>query len=301
MELRQLRYFIALAEELHFGRAAERLFISQPPLSQQIRALEEELQVQLFLRTSRSVQLTDAGRAFLEKARVVIQSLAGAVEAAHGARDGSMGRLQVGYIHSASHTLLPIIVRACSHKLPRLQLQLHELDVERQIDALVADRIDVGLIRMPTLHPGVASQRLMTESFMIALPERHHLAKKTSVEVRALAGQPLIAYPGARGEGTFQRALLELCASEHLIPEFSQEASTVQTAVGLVRAGVGLAIVPRSLRSLRLEGVVYREFSGPTPKVSMGVAWRAQRQSSLTESFVRIATQAVAAVRGLGE
>lgn len=289
MELRQLRYFVVLAEELHFHRAAERLCISQPPLTQQIRALETELQVRLLHRTSRKVQLTDAGRVFLERSRKVLAAVDASVEAARGAGDGLMGLLRVGYIHSASHTLMPAIVRASSDRLPKLRLHLHELDVDRQVDPLLAERIDVGLIRMPLLHPGVESRVLLTETFVLALPRRHPLAKAAKVAIGQLAGQPLIGYPNARGEGTFHRALMELCASAAISPCISQIARTVQTALGLVRAGVGLAIVPQSIQSLELSGVVYRELAGATPTVSMGVAWKADRQSSLAESFVQVA------------
>ena len=291
MELRQLRYFVVLAEELHFHRAAERLCISQPPLTQQIRALEAELQVLLLHRTSRKVQLTDAGRVFLERSRQVLAAVDASVEAARGASDGLIGLLRVGYIHSASHTLMPAIVRASTDKLPRLRLHLHELDVDRQVDALLADRIDVGLIRMPLLHPGVESRVLLTEGFVLALPQRHPLTKVAKVAIGQLAGQSLIGYPNARGEGTFHRALMELCASGGIAPSISQVARTVQTALGLVRAGVGLAIVPRSIQSLQLGGVVYREFADVTPTVSMGVAWGAGRKSSLVESFVHVALQ----------
>ncbi len=293
MQLRQLRYFIAVAEELHFHRAANRLCISQPPLTQQIRALEEELQVQLLVRNSRNVELTDAGKTFLERARNILASIDLAVVAAQGARDGSMGLLQVGYIHSASHTLMPLIVSACSRELPKLRLQLHELDVDRQVDALLTDRIDVGLIRLPTLHPGIGTRVLLSEPFMLALPKGHSLARGRVIDMRRLDGEPLIGYPDAHGEGTFQRALLQICADAGIVSNISQEASTVQTALGLVRAGVGIAIVPRSARALRLDGVVYRDFSALTPKVSMGVAWRVDRHSSLSESFVQIAVDTV--------
>ncbi len=179
MELRHLRYFVAVAEELHFGRAAQRLQMAQPPLSQQIRQLEQELGVELLYRTKRTVRLTEAGLAFLHQARQILVQSEQAIEVAQRASRGEVGRLAIGFVGSATYSLLPTAVRSFRHQFPDVRLMLHEMTTSEQIEALHDDRIQVGFIRPPISDDKLSVETVLQESFVAVLPEAHPLATQT--------------------------------------------------------------------------------------------------------------------------
>lgn len=296
MELIDLRSFVVVAEELHFRRAAERLHISQPPLSQRIRSLEHELGSTLLIRTTRRVELTDAGKAFLEHARNVLDSVALASRAVRLAEAGETGRVELGYLHSASYTLLPVILKACRHRLPGVDIRLHELAVDRMEDALLDDRVDLALARLPIGHPRIDTSLLVEEPMVVALPTAHPLARLERVPLRRLAEERVVGYPPG-GEGTLHAIVAAMFARAKLRPLYQHIAGTLHTALGLVRADEGVAIVPRSLQVVKLEGVVYRPLAGGGGRAKVGFAWRPDRRSSAAAIVRAVATRAV---RGQG-
>ena len=263
MELRHLRYFVRVAEELHFGRASRLLGISQPPLSQQIRALEDELDVRLFDRTSRRVALTEAGRVFLPEARRVLEQAGLAISAAQRAERGEVGALAIGF--TASAPFVPIIAttlfafrRAC----PEVHLDLSEIPLDVQIASLTERRIDVGIMRgfhPPALPEGLVATALLEEPMMIAMRPDHPLAGSgETLTIADLAGHPFVLYERSFGVG-FNEHLMLLCRAAGFEPNVVQEASGLATLLGLVAAGFGLTVIAKSLSALHPDNVVYHQ------------------------------------------
>lgn len=289
MEIRDLKAFIAVADEQHFGRAAERLFISQPPLSKRIKALEEEVGVPLFERTTRRVELTAAGRVFLEHVRPLLEGAVSAAHAARRAERGQVGRIELGYIHSTSYTLLPSLLKASRLKLPGIEIRLHELAVETQIDGLLDGRIDIALARLPIEHPRIETLTVVDEPLVLAIPAGHALARfKGGVHVSRLADERLIGYPPG-GDGALHTIVSRLLARARLNARFVHVAGTLHTTLGLVRAGEGVALVPASLQVVRLDGVEYRKLTGARAHALLGLAWRSDRKSPAAGAFIGLA------------
>jgi len=262
MELRHLRYFIRVAEELHFGRAAARLGISQPPLSQQIQALEEELGIALFVRTSRRVALTEAGRLFLVEARKTVEQAARAVDVARRARQGEMGELAIGFATSAPFTtVVAQALFAFRKSYPSIHLTLSELPRGAQVQAIADDRLDLGFIRgvdLPALPPTIEARMLMREPLLVAMRVDHPLARTDqAVRIRELRDEPFVFYQREYGAG-FNEHIAMLCRNHGFEPAVVQEASGLATLLGLVAAGFGLTVLTRSLSRLHPENVVFR-------------------------------------------
>ena len=286
MELRQLRYFVAVAEERHFGRAAKKLRLSQPPLSTQIKGLEEELGVKLFQRSTRQVALTDAGRTFLERAEGILEAVEEAKEAAKGADEGARGRLEIGFISSATLGLLPPAIRLFRERFGGVEIELRELTSAQQIDALYAGEIRVGLVRLPLRAPGLRFEPLQEESFLVALPSGHPLEALESVPLEAMVDQPLIFFT-RQLMPSLHAQIVELFQRVGAFPNVVQHAVHLQTIVGLVASDVGLAILPEPAERLSREGVVYRSLDAPDATSWVGVAWVEGDGSLLVENFVR--------------
>jgi DNA-binding transcriptional LysR family regulator len=286
MELRQLRYFVAVAEERHFGRAAQRLHMSQPPLSMQIKALERELGITLLERTSRRVALTDAGRTFLERAKMILGAVEEAREVARGAEQGLQGRLEVGFISSASLSLLPPSIRLFRERFGGVELELKELTSAQQIDALYEGGIRVGLVRLPLRAPGICFEPVLEERLVVAVPSGHALEKLERVPLEAIADLPLIFFTRQLIPG-FHAQIVELFRRVGAFPTVAQHAVHVQTIVGLVASGVGIAILPGSAERVGREGVVYRVLDVPDATSWMGLAWVETDESKLLENFLR--------------
>lgn len=266
-ELRHLRYFIAVAEELHFGRAAQRLNIAQPGLSQQIQSLETDLGVSLLARTNRHVQLTPAGLAFLDEARRVLAQVDRAVNLVKRAASGQIGRLSIGATESATWVLLPELIRQFRSRFPSVDLAIREMPSPSQLAALRAGDIDVGFVRPPIDTEGLVTRTVLKERLGLLLPEAHPLAKRSRLPLTALAGQPLIIHP-ARPSG-WSDFMISVCREAGIEPQVSQDALETGTAVSFVAAGLGLTIVPESLKVLVRPGVVYRPVSGPVPRARL--------------------------------
>lgn len=310
MELRHLRYFIAVAEELHFGRAAERLHVAQPPLSQQIRALEDELGVQLFRRTSRRVELTGEGRLFLDHARLVMMHAQRATEAAKAASRGEAGRISIGFVTSSVYSLVPTIMREFHRLRPQVELNCFELKPLKQTVALLNREIDVGFLRMPVREPGLQSALLNEEPLVLAVPSDHPKASDQPVNLGDFATEPFIMLPRALAQ-VFYDTQLSACRQAGFTPRHGQETGEWQTALALVAAGLGVTLVPESLRHWQRPGVVYCGLKGTRARVELHVAWRVEKATPLVETFVAIAQEiastaadgkaAAAAARRAGE
>jgi DNA-binding transcriptional LysR family regulator len=285
MELRQLRYFVAVAEELHFRRAAERLHISQPPLSQQIRALEDELGFALLVRTRRRVELTPPGEAFLRDARALLGELEGAVATARRIDAGQSGRLRINFVGSALFSIVPGTVERFRRSRPAVELELRERPTADQLRAVRTGLADVGLVRPPIEDDGELTVRtVLRERTVAALPAAHALAKLTRVPLRRLAAEPLVLFPRDQAPG-FHDLLIDALAGVGSPPRVIQYAPEMLTIIGLVAAGTGVSLVPASVQRLALDGVAYRPVTG-APRSELAAITRAGDDSALVRAFV---------------
>jgi DNA-binding transcriptional LysR family regulator len=293
MDLRQLRYFVAVAEERHFGRAAARLHMAQPPLSQQIRNLERDLGVELLQRTTRRVDLTEAGATYLEQARKI---LAEVEEAGHEARRvaaGSVGRLTLGCVGSATYSLLPALARGLSEELPGIDFAFRgEMLVPHQIVALRSGDIDIALLRPPVADATIAVHVLRRERLVAALPGDHRLATRRRIAVKDLRDEPLIVHSGRRDSVMFD-AVLRLCRAAGFEPTIRHEVDETSTLVTLVAGGLGAAIVPEPVSALQLDGVVYVPLSDRGATTELAVAHLADRNEPHLHRAVNAVTRLV--------
>jgi DNA-binding transcriptional LysR family regulator len=288
MELRQLRYFCLLAEELHFGRAAKRLALTQPPLSQAIAKLERELGVRLFERTQRRVALTHAGTAFLDEARATLARATQAIELAQRADRGEVGRLAVGYLAATAYTLLPLVLRDFGRSFPGVKLELRELTIPQQHAALLKGDIDLAILRPPVDEAELASEIIMSERFVVALPATHPLCALRRVPARRLAKELFVMFP--RQPGLVNHDLvMGFCLRAGFTPRVAQEANQTHTVVGLVSAGIGVALVPESTQRIGLAGVAYRPLRETTPRSRTAIAWRRADPSPSLAAFLDVA------------
>jgi DNA-binding transcriptional LysR family regulator len=274
MELRHLRYFLAVAQEKHFGRAAARLHMAQPPLSQQIRQLEAELGVTLLIRSTRRVELTPAGAVFFDRASKILDSVSGAArDAALAAEEGSVGQLAVGFTGSATYELLPLVARRVQAALPRVTLKLcGELFTGQQEAALEAGELDVGFLRPPVRTSLLEVSVIRSEPLVVVLCEDHPLAGSPEVALADLAGEPFVCYPDDRYSVVHDIAL-EACHRAGFTPRVVQEAKETSTMVAAAAGGVGVALLPASVR-LAVDGAVYRPLVGSAVRVELAVAHR---------------------------
>lgn len=285
MELRQLRYFVAVAEDLHFRRAAQRLHVSQPPLSMQIQALERELGCTLLRRTRRRVELTAAGEAFLADARALLTELEAAVASTRAIAAGHRGRLRLTFVGSALLSIVPAVVERFRAARPGVELELRERSTVDQLRALASGAADVALIRPPVeLGPELRAEPILSEPMLVALPSNHPLARRRAVARAALAGEPLVLFPRAQAPG-YHDLLIGSLTDSGSAPSVVQYAPEMLTIVGLVAAGIGVSLVPASLGRLELPGVTYRPLRGG-PRALLSAVTRADEDSELVRAFV---------------
>ncbi|MCV0246520.1 LysR family transcriptional regulator [Pseudomonas aeruginosa] len=299
MELRHLRYFIAVAEELHFGRAAERLGISQPPLSQQIQALEEEIGARLFERTNRRVELTDAGRLFLDESRQVLAQVDKAVLLARRAHPGELGELKIGFTSSAPFTsTIPSSIHAFRKAYPDVHLDLQEMSSRQVLKALLEESLQVGVIRPLALPDAVHWVELFREPLVAVLRADHPLAagSEDGLAIAALAEEPFVFFPRSYGTGLYDQ-VIALTRQAGFSPRIAQEASEAMTIIGLVSAGLGVSILPASFRRTRVDGVVYRTLSDPEATTAVWLVRRQNEGSPLALSFIDLVTREAASLR----
>jgi DNA-binding transcriptional LysR family regulator len=283
MELRDLRSFVAVAQQRNFSRAAEALHVSQPALSEQIRKLEDELGAPLFERTSRGATLTDAGEAFLPHARAVLSQADQAAEAVRLIARGLAGTLTLGFIDSAALGLLPPLIRRFSARHPEVKLRLRELGTRAQIEALEAGDIDVGIVRGPIWNAGLTGVSLATEPLLVALPAQHRLASQTAIRPQELADEGFITHPADRG-AALREETLRLCHEAGFDPRIVQEANEIATICALAAAGLGIAIVPASAAAIVLDGLVHRPIDAPHADLERWAIWH-ESPSALVRAF----------------
>ncbi|NRR34265.1 LysR family transcriptional regulator [Oxalobacteraceae bacterium] len=291
LELRQLRYFVTVAEELHFGKAALRLHMTQPPLSQTILALEELLGAALFERNRRGVALTPAGLALLPEARRLLAQAQELPQLVQRAAAGEVGRISLAFVSSADYSVLPPFLRAYRAAFPQVQISLQEATSDLQLDSLLNGRIDAGLLIPPL--PDRARVELdylpvLKESLMLAAPAGLEVLQTPGpLRLDQLPPLPLIIFPRAIAPGLHD-AILAMFRAAGITPEIGQQAIQMQTIVGLVSAGMGLALVPQSVSNLMRPGVEYRALAQATPLVETGLAWRRDNDSPVLQGFLEL-------------
>jgi DNA-binding transcriptional LysR family regulator len=287
MELRHLRYFIAVAEELHFSKAAEKLHIAQPPLSQQIQQLETELGVKLFDRkTKRQVQLTEAGKVFLQEAYQLLAQLESAVALTQRTGRGETGQLRIGFTSLVIYDLLPLILRKFREQYLEVEIELLELTTSQQEQALRDSLINVGFAHPPLEDDTLSYECIHKETLVVALSSTHSLAQKDYISVRSLLNEPLIMFPRYLAPGLYDR-IMSLFHQANFSPNITQEAIQMQTIIGLVSAGMGVAITPSSLQNLQRSGVVYRPILEEVPLIETAIIWQQDRLTPIVENFLK--------------
>ena len=294
MELRHLRYFIAVAEELHFGRAALRLYIAQPPLSQQIQQLERELGFMLFNRTQRRVELTAAGELFLVEAREMLANLDKAVTASRRVARGEVGWLGIGFVGTATYAFLPAVLSAFRERCPEVELVLRELVSARQAQALQDKRLHIGLARPAISAESIVSEVVVQEPLVVALPKAHPMSSPERLELAALADEPFILFP-PYPRPSYADFVTAVCSQAGFTPTVVQETAEMHTALSLVAAGLGVTLVPASVQRAHREGICYRHFTEPQPMTELTVAYRVGETSPVVSAFLEVVRQVAAA------
>ena len=289
MELRHCRYFVAVAEELHFGRAAKRLGISQPPLSQQIRSLEDELGVELLRRTKRNVRLTPAGEVFLQAARKLLRDVEDSMDVTRRAARGEVGTLQVGYAPGVEIELLPRVLRLFYREYPDVDVRLLPLHTREQIESLKQGRIDAGLVLLPAATEGLEIQPVLREPLVLALPKAHPLARRGSLSLRDLEGVPFI-HLARSYEPIFYDHVLGLTREAGVSLRVVCESGHLYDNLSLIAAGVGVSLLPDGVRRVKRPGVVFRPIRSPKAGIEIGLAYRSRELSQATLEFIRVVT-----------
>ncbi|MFC5398499.1 LysR family transcriptional regulator [Undibacterium jejuense] len=289
LELRQLRYFIAVAEELHFGKAATRLNMTQPPLSQAIQAFEAELGVALFIRTTRQISLTPAGIALLPEAKKLLLQVQNLRQLAQRAAAGTQGHLSLAFVSIADYSILPPTLRTFRHSHADVSIELREATSDVQLEALEKAEIDAGFLIPPIpekFHALLHYQKILTEPLILAAPE-HLFPAGAVVKLEQCVNQSLILFP-RKIAPALHDAILGFFHEYGLTPDIGQEAIQMQTIVGLVSAGMGIALVPQSVSNLQRPGVSYHALANSAPAVEIGFAWRKDNPSAVLHSFLQL-------------
>lgn len=277
MEIRQLRYFVAVAEEKNFRRAAERLHVAQPALSQQIRKLEHQLRTPLLERTTRRVELTDAGSVLLETGRRVLAEAEHAETAVRHTALGEIGTLRIGFVSSAALTIVPGIVHALRAERPGLTVELTELTTDRQLAAIDDGSLDVGIAREVGAPAGLNVDELVREPLLAAFPHNHPLGHRESVRLSELADEDFIVFPRGQVSRLYDH-IAALCHHAGFRMRATQQAVQFPTILGLVAAGTGIAVVPESLRHLQLPGLNYVGLEDPEAVSHLALICRPDRR-----------------------
>jgi DNA-binding transcriptional LysR family regulator len=290
-ELSQLRCFIVTAEELHFGRAATRLNMTQPPLSRQIQLLERVLGVPLLERSSRQVRLTPAGRTFLPEARRIIRLAETATLATRRVAKGESGRIAVGFTAVSGYTLLPAIVAAARASLRNIELELFEMVTSEQFESLMTGQIDIGFVRPPVEHASFDSRLILNEGLVAALPAGDSRCESESLTLDAFDGRPLIMY-SRMGAGYFHNMLTRLFDIAGVLPEYVQHVTQIHSMLGLVRAGLAAALVPASALRLQLGDIQFREVvTVPARPVELHMVWRRDNRNPALEAMLAVCSK----------
>ena len=289
MELHQLRCFVAVAEELHFGRASRRLNMTQPPLSRQIQLLEHDLGAELFHRTNRTVALSPAGQAFLPDARRLLRLVESAARHAHRIASGQEGRLRIGFTAAAAYRFLPNLIIALRARLPEVDLTLSEMVSAEQLEALGSGQIDAGLFRPPITQPDLTAMRVDAEPLVAAVPARHPLARLGKLTMADLDGQDFVMYESTDSR-YFHDLLVTLLTQANVRPRFVQRIGQIHTMLSFVHAGLGVALVPAAAAALRYHNVRLRPIDPPrAAPVELFMVWRRETQNPLLNTLIDLA------------
>ncbi len=292
VELRHLRYFVAVGEELHFGRAARRLQMSQPPLSQQIRQLEDDLRVQLFDRSRQHVALTQAGEVLLGEARRTLAQADRVREVAARTRRGESGQLRIGFVGSALYGRMPDLLRSFRREAPGVGTSVQECVTMVALELLNDEVLDVAFVRPPLEDLRIDVMTVDREALIVALPADHPLTARDLVPLAALAGEPLVLFKRHLATGYFD-LVDAACRTEGFRPHVLYEEEQMQTIIGLVAAGFGVSLVPENVRHVELPGVRYRSIDGSTPILDLAMAWRLGHESPALQRFIDVVRQSV--------
>jgi DNA-binding transcriptional LysR family regulator len=284
-DLRRLRYFVAVAEELHFGRAARRLNVSQPPLSVQIRTLEREVGTPLLIRTQRRVELTEAGRVLLDEARRLLSQAEAAVVHARRAAEGTVGHLAIGFVSTVDYSILPPLVRRFRQQHPGIALKLLELTGDRQQALLQSGELDLGLSILPSPARGLTMRPVFREPLIAAVPANHPLAVRRRTALRSLATEPFIQFPRELAPGLYDLAIVA-CQKAGFTPHLAQEAIQMQTILGLVAAGLGVALVPQCMSKLQRADVHYLALDARGFEVETVALWHSENRAPALAALI---------------
>jgi DNA-binding transcriptional LysR family regulator len=287
IDFRRLRYFLAVAEELHFGRAAARLGIAQPPLSQQIQRLERELDTQLFVRTRRTVSLTDAGRALMEETRSILINVQGAISRVARAGRGETGVISVGFAASVMFQELPRIIRRFRTQYPDVRLDLRELPTALQLTGLRVGDLDVGFVREPAPDPTLHLETVLREPLLIAVGKDHRLAARSRIRLQDLSQEDFVLFPEDVAPG-LHRQVLALCQNAGFVPRVVQVSRELHTTVSLVAAGVGVTIIPGSVTKMGSTGVRYQPIRSVRVGTRIDMAWRVDNARPVLNAFLGV-------------
>lgn len=287
MEHRQLRYFVAIAEELSFSRAASKVGVSQPPLSRQIANLEAELGTRLLDRDKHGVRLTESGKVFHAEAIKTLAAIERTIHMTQRAARGQTGSLSLGFGGSAAYTFAPSLLRNFRQLYPGVELSLHNLPMTGQLNALREQTIDIGFLMLPVQDADIQSISVLRDPFVAAVPSGHPLAKMPKVGLKALEPYPVVTFPRTGGLG-FYAHVLAICKKANFVPTIAQEVAPMESVIGLVAAGVGIAIVPSVARRLRIAGVEYRPIRERYAFMEFAIAWRKDNVSPVVNAFIEL-------------
>ena len=283
-DLKQLRCFVTVGEDLHFGHAAKRLNMTQPPLSRQIQMLEYTLNLQLLQRTSRSVQLTPAGRAFLADARRILALVDNAASAAQRISKGEAGLIKLGFTAATSYSFLPRLLASVKSELRDVQIELSEMVTLQQLEALREGRLDLGLVRPPVDELGIATARVASEQLLLAVPRSHPFASGPPCSLKDLAGEPFITFSPVQGR-YFYELIAGMLSQAGVSVRYVQHVSQVHSMLALVSAGIGISMVPETARKLHFEGVEVRELSDAPTFAELRLAWYTENSNPALPAF----------------
>ncbi|MBD1552326.1 LysR family transcriptional regulator [Pseudomonas typographi] len=286
MELRQLECFVLVAEELHFGRAAERLHMTQPPLSRQIRLLEQQLRVELFIRANNRVQLTAAGTALLADARDMLERVQRTRQRILRVSQGQVGQVRLGFTAGGANHLMPEMLAKAARELPELTIELHEQPSIALVERLRKNEIDIALLRRVPADQAFEHRVLLRETLVAALPWEHALASARQMPLAQFDGQPFIGYSEPEG-AHFQSLIAELFERHGIHPRYVQRVGQSDALLGLIRAGLGAGIVPSSLTRLRPPGIIFVDLEATPVTTAMYIVWRGNDENPAVPALLR--------------
>ncbi len=286
MDIKQLRYFVTVAEELSFSKAATKLHMSQPPLSQQIKSLEEEMGVSLFLRNRREVRLTDAGKVFLKESRTLLDQFRIAVNAAIQAKEADIGTLRIGVVTSALFRVMPTLLALIREEFPGIEVLVSDLQSDEQVLAVGQGALDIGIVHVRPDRVNLARTQILNEGLSVVLPEGHPLAEAQTLRLQDLADEPMVALSRPHAPTVFD-AMIAACTRAGFSPNIKHSARSPFTIFQMVKMGFGIALVPHSYRRGGYPGVVLRDLEGiDDSSVRIELIWNERQASELTRKAV---------------